>query len=295
MSLFRRNRTTEPPAAGTLRLAPYTVAILRCPTCRTTLTRVDDGSAADMVCEQQHRWPIVAGVPVFSEVGRDVEVRPQEHETNQPSPTIFEHFSGAAKPWLHLGAGASNAPAPNSIELETAIFKSTDVVGDVHHLPFADGSLGGVLALNVFEHLSNPDRAAAELHRCLAPGAKVVVQTAFLQPLHADPYHFFNATETGIRRWFEHFDIETVWVPGNFNPVFALSWMTSDLLFGSGESPALANLTLGQLAAFWRDPSSHQGPAWEAFMSLPDASQRTLAAGFEIIATRPTSAEGAPS
>jgi len=43
MSLFRRNSTTEPPPAGALRMAPSTLALLRCPTCRTAITRVDDG------------------------------------------------------------------------------------------------------------------------------------------------------------------------------------------------------------------------------------------------------------
>ena len=295
MSLFRRNRTTEPPPAGALRLAPSTLALLRCPTCRTDLIRVDDGVAADMVCEQQHRWPIISGVPVFSDAGHDVEVRPLEHESHQPSAALLAHLEGATKPWLHLGAGASAVAIPNSIELETAIFKRTDVVGDVHHLPFADGSLGGVLALNVFEHLSNPDRAAAELRRCLAPGAKVVIHTAFLQPLHADPYHFYNATETGIRRWFEAFDIDSVSVPGNFNPGYAFSWMSSELLWGASENPALANATVAQLAGFWRDPSTREGPVWDAFLQLPDQWQRVLAAGFEIIATRPSSAEGATS
>lgn len=231
---------------------------------------------------------------MFSGVGNEVEVRPLEHESHQPSAELMAHLEGATRPWLHLGAGASAVAIPNSIELETAIFVRTDVVGDVHHLPFADGSLGGVLALNVFEHLANPDLAAAELRRCLAPGAKVVVHTAFLQPLHADPYHFYNATETGIRRWFEQFDIDAVSVPGNFNPGFAFSWMASELLFGSAENPALANATVSQLAGFWRDPSTRTGPMWEAFLQLPDQWQRVLAAGFEIIATRPAAQGDTP-
>ena len=295
MSLFRRNRTTEPTIAGALRLAPSTLALLRCPTCRTSLTREGDHTLADMVCERQHRWPIISGVPVFSGTGRDVEIRPMEHTSHQPSAALLAHLADAPKPWLHLGAGASAVAIPNSIELETAVFTRTDVVGDVHNLPFADASLGGVLALNVFEHLSNPDRAAAELRRCLAPGAKVVIHTAFLQPLHADPYHFYNATETGIRRWFEEFDIDSVSVPGNFNPGYAFSWMSSELLLGSSENPALANATVGELAGFWRDPSTRQGPVWDAFLDLPDQWQRVLAAGFEIIATRPEAAEGTPS
>jgi SAM-dependent methyltransferase len=291
MSLFRRKQSAAAPPAGTLRLPAEHLALLRCPDCRGELHR-DGGDEADMVCAQLHRWPIVHGVPVFSDEGRDVAVRPLEHESHQPTPELLRHLEGATKPWLHLGAGASAVPIPNSIELETVVFKHTHVVGDVHRLPFADASLGGVLALNVFEHLSDPDRAAAELRRVLAPGAKVVIHTAFLQPLHADPYHFYNTTETGLRRWFQDFDIDAVTVPGNFNPGYAFSWMASDLLFGSAENQSLANATVAQLSGFWRDPSTRVGPVWDAFQQLPDATQRILAAGFQMVATRPDSPQG---
>lgn len=204
---------------------------------------------------------------------------------------MVQLFAGASKPWLHLGAGATTQPVPNSIELETAIFAHTHVVGDVHRLPFADESLGGVMALNVFEHLSHPDKAASELHRCLAPGSRVLVHTAFLQPLHADPYHFYNASETGVRRWFDAFSVDSVSVPGNFSPAFTFSWLSSELLFSTTD-PHIANATVADLARFWREPSTRTGPLWDAFMQLPDERQRVLAAGFEIVCTRPPTSPG---
>jgi len=286
MSLFRRFRPAKAAAPRQLRLTPQLMAMLRCPTCHRSFTP-HASPDADLLCESAHAWPVVAGVPVFSDDGRNVEVRPLDHVSHQPSAAMLDHFRDAPRPWLHLGAGATSVEIPNSIELETAVFKHTHLVGNVHHLPFADASLGGVLALNVFEHLEDPDRAAAELRRCLVPGSTVIVQTAFLQPLHADPYHFYNATETGIRRWFRDFDVRAVTVPPNFNPGFTFSWMSSELLFGSRERPALADATIREIAGFWRDPSTRQGPVWQAFQELPDQWQRVLAAGFEIIATRP--------
>ncbi len=133
---------------------------------------------------------------MFTEAGTEVEVRPIDHASHQASTRIRDLFTGAQH-WLHLGVGATGEALPGSIELETAIFVHTHVVADVHHLPFADGVLGGVLALNVFEHLEDPELAARELHRVLSPGSAVLVQTAFLQPLHADPYHYYNTTEVG--------------------------------------------------------------------------------------------------
>jgi hypothetical protein len=123
----------------------------------------------------------------------------------------------------------------------------------------------------------------------LRPGAPVLIQTAFLQPLHADPYHFYNATSWGVERWFKDFDVTSIGIPHNFNPVYAMSWMASDLLFSLGaddDREALERLTLGELSAFWRDESSRRGSAWTAFQRLPMERQRVLAAGFELRAVR---------
>jgi hypothetical protein len=268
-----------------IRLDPEVRSILRCPTCASPL----DLSTLRARCRRGHRFPMVSGVPVFLAEGRTVERRPLDHPSNQ-APSSYAGFFAGAAPWLHLGAGSTGEVLPGSIELETVVFRNTHVVGDVHRLPFADASLGGAMALNVFEHLEDPERAAAELRRVVRPGGLVLVQTAFLQPLHADPYHFYNATETGVRRWFRHFEDVEVGVPGNFNPAFALSWMASDLLHHApGESrDALAGLTVADLASWWRDPGARSGPGWDAFMALPDAAQRVLAAGFEIRARRPS-------
>ncbi len=256
---------------------------MRCPRCGGALT----WKASKVTCGS-HAFPIVAGVPVFTEAGTEVEVRPIDHASHQASTRIRDLFTGAQH-WLHLGAGATGEVLPGSIELETAIFVHTHVVADVHHLPFADGVLGGVLALNVFEHLEDPELAARELHRVLSPGSVVLVQTAFLQPLHADPYHYYNTTEVGLRRWFRQFQIDAVEVPGNFNPLFAMSWMASELLYHSGAAttaPPWAATTLEELAQFWTGSHEPAGALFEAFDRLPDRAQRILAAGFEITARR---------
>lgn len=237
-------------------------------------------------------WPIVAGVPVFTSAGTEVEQRPDDHTSNVPGAHGWQALVEGPSPWLHLGAGTTSELLPGSVELETAIFPHTAVVGDVHHLPFADASFTGVLALNVFEHVEDPERAATELYRVLRPGALVIVQTAFLQPMHADPHHYYNATETGLRRWFRDFDVESVEVPGNFEPLFALAWQVSDLLWHAEQShpddaALLADARLGDLATIWRDHTSWHGAVFDAFRRLPEPAMRALAAGFELRARRP--------
>ncbi len=222
-------------------------------------------------------------------MGAAVEIRPDDHKSHQPSHWLLDEFAGSRQPWLHLGAGATSERYEGSIELETAVFAHTDVVGDVARLPFADSSLGGVLALNVFEHLEDPGAAAEELFRVLEPGSPLLIQTAFIQPLHADPYHYYNATEKGVEHWFRRFDIDDISIPANFNPVFALSWCASELLLiadADGEK-LLGDLRIGELAAIWRDSSQRTGDVWNAFMAMPADRQRVLAAGFQVRATRP--------
>jgi SAM-dependent methyltransferase len=50
---------------------------------------------------------------------------------------------------------------------------------DVHDvstpLPFADGSLGGVLAILVLQHLQHPDPFITETRRCLRPGGHLLI------------------------------------------------------------------------------------------------------------------------
>ena len=53
---------------------------------------------------------------------------------------------------------------------------ATFVVHDVRApLPFADASLGGVLAILVLQHLPHPGAFIAEIRRCLRPGGHVLI------------------------------------------------------------------------------------------------------------------------
>lgn len=272
------------PAGSPLR--PALAARLVCPQCRKAL----EHRTMELACRRCGvTYPVIRGVPVFTPIGAEVEIRPEEHQSHQPGEWIVEQFAGARQPWLHLGAGATARRYPGSVELETAIFRHTDAVGDAARLPFADSSMGGVLALNVFEHLHHPSGSADELFRVLEPGSTLFVQTAFIQPLHADPHHFYNATEKGVERWFHQFDIEEISVPENFNPLYAVAWCASELLFGldSDAAKLVGDLTLTELSSFWRDQTQRSGEVWDAFMAMPADRQKVLAAGFQVRATRP--------
>ena len=112
---------------------------------------------------------------------------------------------------LELGAGRETTTAPNVVRTDAFVFAAEhlDAVADAHALPFADASFDFVFSLAVFEHLHSPWLAAAEITRVLRPGGRVFTLCAFLQQLHGYPDHYFNITESGLRRLFsDGFDIE---------------------------------------------------------------------------------------
>ena len=263
------------------------VPLLRCPQSGKPLRLASDDWLETE--DGAHRWPVKNWHPIFFGELDQPRIFPDEHLSNAVPPKALALVENAAGPVLNISAGGSRSWLPNLIELETAIFRNTDIVGDGHALPFADGVFDAVLAINAFEHYSHPDKAVAEIMRVLKPGGKVFIHTAALQPLHEPPWHFFNCTKFGLLRWFEPFETVEVSVSENFNPIYSLSWQASDLLAimqaerGADAVKRVAALTLDQLAAFWRDAKVRGGKRWQDFLQLPQHAQERLAAGFEFI------------
>ena len=238
-----------------------------------------------------HSFALNHGVPIFlSEPLQSVD---PDHSSN-PIRSDYEAVLRAGRDFiLNIGAGATAQRYPNCIEFEHKIFRHTDVVGDAHHLPFRDAIFDRVFAFNVFEHLPDPQAAAEEIYRVLKPGGGVVIHTAFLQGLHEEPDHFYNATEYGVRRWFSHFDIEDCRVSANFGAGVMLAFLASRLLESarlagvSKEEQVLIRMSkIGDWADFW-DNRSEPFPAFNTLQSLPQPIQKRIAAGFELLARKP--------
>jgi SAM-dependent methyltransferase len=104
---------------------------------------------------------------------------------------------------LGLGGGMEGRGHPRVINLNIEKFDCVDLVGDAHRLPLRDNSVDGVHCGAVFEHLRDPQDAAAELFRVMKPGAIGFIGTPFMQPFHGYPSHFQNFTHVGHQRLFE--------------------------------------------------------------------------------------------
>jgi SAM-dependent methyltransferase len=267
-------------------LAPRLTSILACPHCGSPLQY----GASTIQCRKcSAEFRMDQGVPIF--VAEEVEIA-REHTSNPIGPDFEKILRQGNDFVLNIGAGGTAERHPNCIEFEHKIFRHTDVVGDAHHLPFRDNVFDRVFAFNVFEHLADPKTAAQEIHRVLKPGGEIAIHTAFLQALHEEPHHFYNATEYGVRQWFAPFEIEDCRVSGNFGPGVMLAFLISQVLesarvgaIPSEELGLVSASKLGDWAEFW-NKRGNPPPGFNALQTLPQPIQKRVAAGFELLARK---------
>ncbi len=133
-------------------------------------------------------------------------VEPEAINYGNPYSTFIEGYLDAAAPdalILEIGGGDRRRAKPNHLNFEYLPFELADIYGDIHSVPFADDTFDIVHSQAVFEHVAEPLGAAAELIRITKPGGIIITEVAFLQPLHAVPFHFFNMTQWGVEELFK--------------------------------------------------------------------------------------------
>ncbi len=188
---------------------------VRCPRCRAALRALDDGDAVCTGCGRD--YPALGGVPVLV---ADADLAAIDlRQTGGRLPTFdcghlgipaVDAALARGDRILELGAGLDLHEGENLVRTDAFVYgtEHLDLVADAHALPFADESFDFVFSLAVFEHLHSPWLAAQEIARVLRPGGACYTLAAFLQPLHGYPDHYFNATESGLRRLFsDDFDV----------------------------------------------------------------------------------------
>ena len=142
--------------------------------------------------------------------------------------------------WLHdhrhlvggrlLDAGCGNRPyavwyeplVEQAVSLDAAVGDGVSVVGFADHLPFKDASFDTVLCTEVLEHVTDAERAAAEIRRVLKPGGHALVTVPFLYPVHEAPYDFRRLTHFGLRDLFERHGCEVVGLEARGGPLLLL-------------------------------------------------------------------------
>ena len=124
----------------------------------------------------------------------------------------------------------------------------TDFIADAHHIPLPDASVNGVWIQAVLEHVIQPERVVAEIHRVLKPRGIVYADIPFMQTVHEGAYDFTRFTDTGIRwlfRWFDRMESGVSLGPGR-----TLLWSIETALGGLFRSYRVGT-AIGTLLFFW--------------------------------------------
>ena len=124
-----------------------------------------------------------------------------------------------------LGAGMApllDHPGLDVTETDVWIGPRTVLVCDGHDLPFVDGSFDAVVCQAVLEHVLDPPRVVAEIHRVLAPDGLLYVEVPLIQQVHEGAFDFTRYTAVGLRRLMRDFDELASGV--TCGPAMALAW-----------------------------------------------------------------------
>lgn len=124
---------------------------------------------------------------------------------------------------LDIGGGRRQIEDQRYLNLEYTRFSEPDLFGDGLALPFRDGVIDAIYSSAVMEHVRDPHRFAAEIWRVLRPGGRILVNAAFMQPIHSEGQHFFNHTPYAMEMLFERFEGRRVWWGGSLHD--AVAWM----------------------------------------------------------------------
>lgn len=287
---------TAPTSSPSGRLTQI-LPLLACPRCSGALHM----AAQTLQCGACPAvYPVRAGVPVLlpesmQEPGVGTVSADDPVSRHPYSPAALEIIEAHRDGWvLDLGAGGKHQRWDNVIQIDIFRFPMTDVVCTADRLPFRDNAFKAVISQAVFEHLQFPEWAAAEIRRVLQPGGIAKIDTAFLQPEHGYPHHFYNATETGLRHWFRDFDIRWSGVEAYQHPQWSLSWFLGVYLdrVAPAHQALLRQTTVGDLlSALERRGCGQTSEADTAVLAALDAlplhAQRILAAGVSIDAINP--------
>ncbi len=127
--------------------------------------------------------------------------------------------------WIRPGmvvvdAGAGRFGVPDAIGLDLRRLPTTDVVGDLHHLPVADASVDAVVCGAVLQYCRHPDMVLAEVYRVLRPGGLVYLDVPWVQPYCPDGLDRWRFSEGHLRELLA--DFETVQLGPSIRPGSAL-------------------------------------------------------------------------
>jgi SAM-dependent methyltransferase len=181
--------------------------LLACPDCLAEELEIAPEHVRCRLCGASYES--FRGTPVFATPGVPIGSRLLEtnhtHPYSEDSLALIHGSQGGVV--LDFGAGHPHPDGlyPHVLLHEAVRYNQIDVVSLAPRLPYRDNAFDAIISQAVFEHIPRPWEVARELHRVLKPGGQIHVDTAFMQPFHSDPDHYFNMTIPGVREIFRPF------------------------------------------------------------------------------------------
>jgi hypothetical protein len=206
--------------------------LLSCPDCQDGELELGPEHVQCLLCGASYRS--LRGTPLFAPPGVPVGSRLLEthhtHPYSEDSLALIQGSRGGVV--LDFGAGHPHPERlyPHVLLHEAVHYNQIDVVSLTPRLPYRDHAFDAIISQAVFEHIPRPWEVARELHRVLKPGGQIHVDTAFMQPFHSDPDHYFNMTIPGVREIFRPFRELRVGVKPYQLPSFGLRMQLEVLL-----------------------------------------------------------------
>lgn len=153
-----------------------------------------------------------------------------------------------------IGQGSSDLFNRTDIDfLHTDVYFSENVmlICDAHGIPLKDGSIDGVIAQAVLEHVVDPQKCVSEIHRILKQDGIVYAETPFMQQVHMAAYDFTRFTLSGHRLLFK--DFEVIDEGSACGPGAALAWSFRYFLLSWSKRRIFrqAAIAISSLTAFW--------------------------------------------
>ncbi len=280
MVVSQATRTPNPT-----RLSGAVVAALRCPACRSPLAAAAEGFGCTSP-DCGRRFPVAHGVPILIDethslfriagflrqeptffrprgrlrcwaagllpemsrnvVAKGVLARMRERPVRQPGrPRVLVIGAGV------MGVGLEailDEPAIEAVHSDVSLTPRVQLIADAHDLPFAAGTFDAVIVQAVLEHVVDPVRCVAEIHRVLGREGLVYADTPFMVQVHGREYDFTRYTRLGHRRLFRRFAELESGISGG--PAMALGWSLRYFCLSFCRRPAARAVVSG--CAAWR-------------------------------------------
>jgi SAM-dependent methyltransferase len=156
-----------------------------------------------------------------------------------------------------VGAGLEGLVAdPSVVLLETDVAwgPRTQLICDGHDLPLADASVDAVIVQAVLEHVVDPQRCVAEIHRTLRPDGLVYAEIPFMHPVHGGAFDFTRYSQGGIRILFRRFvELDSGAASG---PGASLAYAATFAMHSFAQTRKIRKV-LGRVARFVASPLKH--------------------------------------